>query len=111
MPEPAYFLKTGDDGLTIRTICRDADNAAVNISGATVEFHMSPINGSGTPAIDAEAVNENGTATGQVAYTFTAPVGTAGAYLGEFEVTYAGGAIQTFPNGGYIYIFVSEQVA
>lgn len=111
MPEPAYFLKTGDSGLTIRMICTDADGNAVNIAGATVEFHMAPINGSGTPTIDAEAVNENATATGRVSYTFTSPVNTAGLYLGEFEVTYGGGAIQTFPNGGYILIAVSSQVS
>jgi hypothetical protein len=111
MPEPEFFIKQGDSGLTIRTICRDADNVAVNIAGATVEFHMSPINGSGTPLIDAAGVNENSTATGQVAYTFASAVNTPGLYLGEFEVTFAGGAVQTFPNGDYILVYVSPQVA
>ena len=111
MPEAHYFLKTGDDGLTIRTICQDATGAAVDLSGASVAFHMAPINGSGTPAIAAAGVNENSTATGQVAYTFAAPINQAGLYLGEFEITFGGGAIQTYPNGSYILIAVSEQVA
>jgi hypothetical protein len=111
VPEPEYFIRQGDSGLVIRTVCRDAAGAAVNIAGATVEFHMAPINGSGTPVIDASATNENSTATGQVSYTFASAVNTAGLYLGEFEITFGGGAIQTFPNGDYILIYVSPAVA
>ena len=111
MPEPEYFLRQGDVGLVIRTICRDAAGNAVDIAGASVRFHMSPINGSGTPSIATAATNEDATVNGQVSYTFTSAINTPGLYLAEFQVTYGGGAVQTFPNGDYIMVYVAPQVA
>lgn len=35
----------------------------------------------------------------------------AGQFEGEFEVTYSDGAVETFPNDGFIVISVTEDIA
>lgn len=63
------------------------------------------------------AVKVNGTATisdaanGEVTYTWgTADLDTAGVYDAEVQVTWTGGAIETFPNGGYNRIRVVDDI-
>jgi len=88
----------------------------VNISGATIRFHMGPI-GPGAVLIDQPASNDQvSSGTGFVSYAWRTVGGTPetsepGLYLGEWQVTYASGTVQTFPNGGYVLIEISEEVA
>lgn len=111
MPEPDYFVRQGDQGLLIRTVCEDEHSVAVSIANAAVAFHMKSIRG-GTLKVNAAATNENSTATGQTSYALlAADTDTPGLYLAEFQVTFQSGAVQTFPNGGYILVKVTEQVA
>lgn len=112
MPEPDYFIRVGDGSVVITDVLSDEDGDPVNISGATVEFHLAPIQG-GAAIINASASNDQATAgTGHVSYTFGTTVpGTAGLYLGEWEVTYNGGGVQTFPNDRYILVRATEGVA
>lgn len=116
MPEPDFFLKVGDTSSVIYSTLTDADGTAVDIQGADVQFKLAPIDGSGTPAIDAVASNDqvgDGTdgSMGNVSYAWTGDqTSVAGWYLGEWEVTYASSAVQTFPNGGYILVAVQGTV-
>ena len=49
---------------------------------------------------------------GRVRYSWaSADTDTADDYEGEFEVTYSGGRVQTFPNDGHIIIKVTDDVA
>lgn len=72
---------------------------------------MAPISG-GTLYVAGTATNAqigSGTATdtvGDVTYVWGFPPGTANLYLAEWEVTYSGGLVQTFPNGGYVTVLV-----
>lgn len=112
MPEPDYLIRQNDKDLVIRTILEDANGTPVNLSGATVRFHMSNIDGTATGSIATAAVNENATSTGQVAYTLTAAnTTTPGLYLAEFQVTFSSTAIQTYPNNRFILVRVTPQVA
>ena len=117
MPEPDFFIKEGDTASIITSTLRDDDLAAVDIQGATVRFHLAPISGSGTPVLNAAAVNDQvGSGTdgskGKVSYAWVAGnTGFAGLYLGEWEVTYAGGKVQSFPNSSYILVRIKKQVA
>jgi hypothetical protein len=81
----------------------------VNLTGAAVRFHMQDVTGV-TADLDQPAVIVNA-AEGRVSYTFTAPqTATAGWYLGEWQVTFAGGAVQTFPNDSETLIAILRQL-
>lgn len=116
MPEPDYFLRENDSGSTITATLRDENDAAVDINGATVRFHMVAISG-GTAKVSAAASNDqNGDGAdgtkGQVSYEWqAADTDTPGLYLAEWEVTYVGGDVVTYPNAGYLLVRVTPQIA
>jgi hypothetical protein len=97
-----YELKRGDVGSSVTETLLKGDGSPVNLVGASVRFLAEAkdrrIGGEGV-------VLENG----QVRYTFTdenldVPVTTL--YLAEWEVTYAGGEKETFPQSGYVRLIV-----
>ena len=114
MPEPDFFLKRGDTSSSIASTLENSGGTAINIQGATVRFKMAPIGG-GTLTIDAAATNaQNGTGVdgsmGQVAYVWATVAATASLYVGEWEVTYSGGSVQTYPNDSYVLIEVAPDL-
>lgn len=108
MPEPSYIIRQGDHGVTIDDTLTDEDGVVANLTGATVVFNIAPIGGGSASSLS--PVTSGGT-TGTVSYEFgTADTDTAGTYKAEWEVTYGGGEVQTFPNGSYIVVRVVEAV-
>lgn len=107
-----FTVRQGDD-FTISDTLKDADGNPVSIQNATVRLTLIPIGG-GTPRLSAAlAVNDqvgNGSdgTKGKVHYTGTPVVSDpAGLLLGSWIVTFAGGLVQTYPNGGYILVDVT----
>jgi hypothetical protein len=96
----------------------DANGVPVDITGATVKLTLTPIHG-GAPIVNDEAMQIVNAAAGQVRYPAapTTPGWTAaktavpGDYLGAVRVTFAGGAVETFPNGGYILVTITPTPA
>ena len=117
MPAPDFLIRQGDTNVPLASTLEDENGNAVSIQAATVRFHMSPINGSGTPLLDAAATNgQTGDGSdgskGHVTYTWqSGDTSVSGWYLAEWQVTYACGAVETFPNGGYVLIYITPQVA
>lgn len=114
MPESDFALKLGDTSSAIQSYLENSGGTAIDIQGASVRFKMAPIAG-GTVTVDDAATNaQNGDGSdgsrGLVRYSWATIAGTAGLYLGEWETTFAGGAVQTFPNDGYILINVAEDL-
>ena len=111
-----FYLAQGDTSSALTETLKDATGAAVNIQGAAVHFDATPIHG-GAKAENATAVNlQTGDGSdgskGKVAYgqggsPWTTLPAAAGDYLGQFVVTFAGGAVQSYPNAGYILITVT----
>tara|TARA_Y100000356_G_scaffold128083_1_gene127614 strand:+ start:199 stop:417 length:219 start_codon:yes stop_codon:yes gene_type:complete len=68
-------------------------------------------------AVNSSTLKTNASATitnasgGAVSYTFSASdTNTAGLFQGEFQVTFSGGAIETFPNAEYISINILDDL-
>ena len=98
-----YDLKQGDTKPSLSAQLL-SNGSAVDLTGATVKFHM------GT-TVDVSAVIVDA-ATGNVRYDpATAHTVTAGIFKAEFEVTFSDGTIETFPNDGFIYVRITEEVA
>lgn len=107
-----FLLRQNDTASAITSTLTDEDGNPVDLAGATVKFRMIPVGG-GTAKVDAAAVNDqNGDGSdgskGDVSYAWlAADTDTAGLFLGSWVVTFAGGAVQTYPNGGYVLIRVT----
>ena len=117
MAEPDFLIKTGDTGSKIVVPLEDSTGAAIDIQGATGIFKMGAIAGgtlalAGTVTIlQVGAGTSAGGSMGYVSYQWpTGGVATSGLYLAEFEMTYSSGTIQTFPNGGFMTVLVTDDL-
>ena len=101
-----WTMKRNDTGPVITATLKDAAGAAVNLTTATqVKFKMRAV-APGSLKVDGTATVTNA-AGGQVSYAWqAADTDTAGDYYAEWEVTFASGLIETFPNAGYITITI-----
>jgi hypothetical protein len=102
------YVKEGDAGSILgQTLKRDG--AAVNLTGASVRFVMSK-SPTSTPKVDAAATIVDASA-GKVRYTWqAADLNAPGRYIAEWQVTFSGGAIETYPVGGYLRIQVDPDL-
>lgn len=108
MATDVFKMKRNDTSPNISGVCKDADGVAIDITGASVRFHMKDKDGN--TVVDA-AASIGVAASGEVYYAWqAADTDIAGSFKGEFEVTYSGGAIETFPNDGYIPIRIYEDL-
>ena len=87
----------------------DSDGTAIDLTGASVQFKMRAVNSS-TLKVNASASITNAS-NGAVSYTFSSSnTDTSGLFQGEFQVTFSGGAIETFPNAEYISINILDDL-
>jgi len=112
MPHAKFITKQNDTTPPIEVVLTDANGFPVNLTGATVVFNMR-VQPGGAVKVSGSAATIVGTATnGRVRYNLTASDrDTADVYEGEFQVTFAGGEIQTFPANGYIIIDIQDDIA
>lgn len=98
-----------DHGVPMKSSLVDGDGAPVNLSGASV--HLAVSAGVGYPRIvDAQAVVEDA-ANGAVSYTWTSTdTQTPGNYIASWEVTFADGSLESFPNDSYITVNITPDV-
>ena len=110
MPEETFYIKENDTASFLTRDLKDAFGAPVNVTGAAVKFSMR-VKPAGTVKVDAVDAVIVTAGTGRVRYEWTAAnTNTADEYEGEFQVTYANGKIQTFPNDGHIPIVVTDDI-
>ncbi len=115
MPSPDFTIKTGDSKSSIYATLENSGGTPIDIQGATIQFKMAPIGG-GAAIVSGTATNAQvGAGTldgsrGDVVFDWPSPLGTAGFYLGEWQVIYAAGGTQTFPNGDYVLVNVVQDL-
>lgn len=104
-----FYIKQNDTTPSIRATLENGNGDAVDLTGATVRFHMREI-GQTTVTTDASAVLVTAN-QGVVQYNWVADDTDAiGSFQGEFEVTYGDGTIETFPNNGYIRVEITDDI-
>jgi len=104
-----FYLKQNDTAPSIRATLKDGSGNVIDLTGASVNFHMKDLNG--TIKIDASAVVIDPATSGIVQYNWTSSnTDTAGPYSAEFEVTYSDGSVESFPNDGNIGILITKEL-
>ena len=110
MPEETFYIKQNDTASFLTRDLKDAFGAPVNVTAAAVVFSMR-VKPAGTVKVDEQECTIVTAGIGRVRYEWTAAnTNTADEYEGEFQVTYANGKIQTFPNDGYIPIVITDDI-
>ena len=101
-----FIIKRGDTSPALRyALLPDS----VSLAGASARFQMR-LRGDAT-VIDRPAEVETVFAPAVVAHLWQpGETDTPGRYEAEFRVTYMDGTIETFPNRGFIEVFVTEDV-
>ena len=105
----SFYIKQNDTVPSLRAALQNGSGDAVDITGATCQFHMRVL-GQTTVTVDASAqiIDEE---TGIVQYNWVADdTDTIGSYQAEFEVTYPDGTVETFPNNGYIRVEITDDI-
>jgi hypothetical protein len=104
-----FVTKRGDYRAAIKASLKDASGQPVNLANCIAKFLMADLRGKVKVSRDAiiqDAVN------GIVWFIFEAnEVDEAGTFLGEFEVTYADGRVETFPNEGYMTVRINQDLS
>jgi hypothetical protein len=105
-----FTIKQGDRLPVIEATLAGADGAA-DLTGATVKFLMRSKGAGATVLVDA-AATVVGAALGTVLYDWAeGDTDTTGTHQAEWEVTFASGKKQTFPNDGYTSVKVVDDIA
>lgn len=94
----AFSIKQNDTSPSLQVTLKDSSLAVIDLTGATVRFHMKSVDG--TLKIDALMTVTN-VSGGVCQYNWqVGDTDTVGTYYVEFEVTYADASVETFPNNG-----------
>ena len=105
-----FKIKQNDTSPLMVATLKDAAGNAIDLTAATVRFHMKRIS-STTVKVDGAATVLDDDA-GRVRYAWqTGDTDTPGTFQGEFEVVYNTGEIETFPNDGFLAIEIIDDIA
>ena len=111
-----FTIKRNDLLPVLETVLKNAADQPVDLTDATgVVFHMRQEETALLKIEDGSAAIDANPQTGKVSYAWTSngekDTDTSGIFLGEFEVTWTGGKIQTFPSKGYISIEIVDDLS
>ena len=111
MATPTFYIKQNDTRPELDVFLRDDKDRTINGTGATVKFNMRNASDN-TVKVNNGSVTTVSSTSGRVKYSFSAAdTDTAGNFDGEFEVTFVGGQVETFPNDGFIKVIITDDVA
>ena len=104
----SFFIKQNDTSPALLATLKDFSGDAINLTGASVLFHMKDL--SGTVKISQAMTITNAT-LGLVRYDWqVGDTDTVGTYYVEFQVTYSDGSVETFPNNGNKVVSVVKEL-
>jgi hypothetical protein len=109
-----WYWAQGDTATAMPDVLRDAAGDPVDIAGATIELTLTPLRG-GAPIVSGAGNAENdqvgnGSDGSKGAVHYDPQAGDTdapGDYLGQWTATFAGGAVLSFPNAGYLLVTVT----
>ena len=110
MAGTVWYVKRNDTYGNVTEQLLDENLSPVNLTGCTVKFNMR-LKTAATAKVSASASIVNA-ATGTVQYQWqSTDTDTAGEYRAEWQVTFASGRVQTYPNSTYNTIYILSDLA
>lgn len=104
----AFTIKQNDTSPSLGATLKDAQLVPVSLVGAAVKFHMNSLEG---------VVKVNQTMSipdpegGVIQYDWQdGDTDTVGTYSVEFQVTFADGTVETFPNDGNLTVSIVREL-
>jgi hypothetical protein len=110
-----FLIKRNDTGPVLEVQLLDAKKAPVPLAGATVVFNMRGEDG--TVLVSRAPATVVNATTGVVRFAWrVGDTAVAGEHQGEFEVTFSGGIVETFPKAktasvNFITVVIPEDAA
>lgn len=106
-----FYIKENDTSPSLIATLRNADRTVIVLStDDAVKFHMRREKDNALK-VDSTGVTILSATGGRVQYDWsTGDTDTAGEWLGEFEITSAGGAVATVPNSCDIPIHIRREL-
>jgi len=103
-----FTIKQSDTSPSIQAALQDSNLTAINLTGATVNFHMKLLGG--TTMLNEEMIIVE-PLTGLVRYDWQdGDTSIAGTYYAEIEVIYSDLSVETFPNTGNLAIVITPEL-
>lgn len=104
----SFYIKQNDTSPSLSATLTDASLNAINLTGATVMLHLKAYEGSLKVDAEMDITDASG---GVVQYDWqVGDTDTAGTYNVEFEVTYADGSVETFPNNNNLTLIIKPEL-
>lgn len=105
-----FIIKKGDRLPKLRMALTDSNDAAIDLTDATVTFRMKKREAASLK-VDASASVVGSATAGVVEYVWAAgDTDTVGVYDAEWVLTYSNG-VQTVPTSGYVAVVVESTLA
>ena len=102
------YLKQYDTKPDLQITVNDDQDAAIDVTSATIAFHMN--SSDGTVKVDAAGAIVTA-ASGIIKYVWaTGDLDTVGTYNCEFQITFADTTILTVPSKGYLTVVVGAEL-
>jgi len=106
-----FAIKRGDTDADITAVLRDGTGAIQPLDGATVKFSMREFDTGMVTILLQNAEIVLPAANGKVKYAWQGgDTDDVGYFYAEWQVTYGGGGIQTFPSNGYHLISIQHDL-
>lgn len=105
----SFYLKQGDRLPRLRATLKNGGNAAIDLTGATVQFRMR-LKGGTDLAVDAPAT-VTGATVGEVEYAWAdGDTDDVGQFDCEFIVTFPGDLVQTIPPQDFFDVEIAASL-
>ncbi|ELY47319.1 hypothetical protein [Natronorubrum sulfidifaciens] len=103
-----FIIRQGDTAPAIRATLRDRSGVAIPLEDAFIEFRMRDRDGN---LLIRDSAGTDPDEVGVVIYEWQpGDTDRAGVFRSEWQVTYPDGGIETFPNMGYLTVYVIDDV-
>jgi hypothetical protein len=111
MAQLTIYVKQNDTRPIFHAFIRDELDRIVDVTGALVSFNMRNL-ADNTVIISAGLIEVVDASNGEIQYQWApADTSTAAVCQAEVQVVFVGGAIETFPNDGYIKVIILDDIA
>lgn len=105
-----FILKENNTSPILRATLKDVNKTVINLTGATVQFRMKEVGGT-VLKVNTSASIVGSADNGVVQYVWTSSdTNQPGSFNAEFDVTYADGSKETFPNEEFLTVVIKPDL-